>query len=137
MVSKVETTKNRAPLVFVILLVMQLLSMSWNARSHDGSKNLLRSWILTAAYPVQVAFGAVGSFFYGGWHGYIDLHNAGQERDRLRVENDQMRQALSRLREEVATNHRAAEMMRVQQVLPYKSVAAHVIARSGSQFFNQ
>jgi rod shape-determining protein MreC len=137
MASKVETGKNRAPLVFVILLIVQLLSMSWHARARGSEISLLRSWLLTAAYPVQVAFGKVGNVVSKVWYGYIYLVGASAENQELHTQNDQMRQELFRLREEVARYNRAGDISRVQQVLPYKSQLAHVIARSGSEFFNQ
>ena len=77
--SKVETGKNRTPVILVALLVAQLLLMSSQARGHAGERSMLRSWMLTAVYPIQVGLGYVGSFIYNGWYGYFDLRGARQE----------------------------------------------------------
>lgn len=129
--------KNRAPLVLVILLIAQLLSMSWYGRTKDGRPNLLLSWVLTAVYPVQKAGGGVGSFTSGIWNGYIALRGAKEENIRLKAENDQLRQEVFKLKEEVSANRRVVGTLELQQTLPYKSVAAQVIARSGNEFFNK
>src|SRR5271170_6208916 len=102
MASKVETNKNRAPLVLVILVVAQLLLMSYHARAHGSQHSMLRGWVLTAAYPFQVGFGSVSSFIYNYWHNYINLTGAREENKQLHTENEQMRQELFHLREEVA-----------------------------------
>lgn len=130
-------SKNRAPLVLVILLIAQLLSMSWYGRTKDGRPNLLLSWILTAVYPVQKAGGGVGSFTSEIWNGYIALRGAKEENIRLKDENDRLKQEVFQLKEEVAANGRVASTLELQQTLPYKSVAAQVIARSGNEFFNK
>ncbi len=135
--SVVESGKNRAPIVLVIFFLVQLLSMSWYGRTKDGRPNLLLSWVLTAVYPVQKAGGGVGSIASGIWGGYIDLRGAKEENIKLRAENDQLRQDLFKVKEELAANHRAANILDLQESLPYKSVAAKVIARSGNEFFNK
>jgi rod shape-determining protein MreC len=137
-VSKVETSKGKTPLILVVLLVAQLLLMSSQAKTGESKKQtVLRSWMLTAVYPVQIVTGYVGSFIYGGWHGYIDLRGARQENEELRAKNDEMSKELLRLKEELAKSRATAELNRAQNVLPYKSVIAHVIARDGSVWFNQ
>lgn len=135
--STAETGKNRAPLVFVILLILQLLSMSWNARTRDNNQRILRSGFLTIAYPIYKSLGSIGSVLSNSWYSYVDLRGAHQENLQLHAENEQMRQELFKLKEELGATNRAAEMLKVQQVLPYKSVPARVIARSGSDFFKQ
>ncbi|KAF0247449.1 MAG: rod shape-determining protein MreC [bacterium] len=135
--SVVESGKNRAPIVLVVFLIVQLLSMSWYGRTKDGRPNLLLSWVLTAVYPIQKAGGGVGSIFSGIWGGYIDLRGAKEESIKLRAENDQLRQDLFKVKEELATNRRAANVLDLQESLPYKSVSAKVIARSGNEFFNK
>ncbi|MBI4850463.1 MAG: rod shape-determining protein MreC [Acidobacteria bacterium] len=129
--------KNRTPLVLVILLVAQLLSMSWYGRTKDGRPNLLLSWVLTAVYPVQKAGGGVGSVVSGLWNGYIDLRGAKEENTKLREQNDQLKQDLFKLKEELAASKRVTATLELQQTLPYRSVAAQVIARSGNEFFNK
>src|SRR5690349_20010196 len=104
--------------------------MSSQAKTSAGEnkkQTVLRSWMLTAVYPVQVVTGYIGSFIYGGWHGYIDLRGARQENEELRAKNDEMRKELLRVKEELAKSRSTAELNRAQNVLPYKSVIAHVI----------
>jgi rod shape-determining protein MreC len=135
-VSKVETSKGRSSLILVVLLVAQLLLMSSQARSGSGH-SVLRSWTLTAVYPIQVVFSRVGAVIHGGWYGYIDLRGARQENERLRTENEEIRRDLLRLREELSHTRMTNELTRAQEVLPYKSVQAQIIARDGSVWFNQ
>jgi rod shape-determining protein MreC len=111
--------------------------MSWYGRTRDGQQNLIKSWLLTAVYPVQKAGGGVGSFLSGIWQGYIDLRGAKETSVKLQAENDQLRQELFKVKEELAASRRAANVLELQKTLPYKSVAAQVIARSGSDFFNK
>lgn len=135
--SVVETGKNRTPIVLVVLLVIQLLSMSWFGRTKDGRPNLLQSWVLTAVYPFQKAGGGVGSFFYNIWTGYINLIGAKQENERLKAANDKLNQEVFKLKEEIASTSRSAKVLELQDSLPYKSIAAQVIARSGNDFYNK
>ncbi|MEW6730735.1 MAG: rod shape-determining protein MreC [Acidobacteriota bacterium] len=136
--SKVETSKSRAPVVvLVILLTLQLLLMSSQARARTGGYSMLRSWMLTATYPINVSLGYIGGLVHGVWYGYIDLRNAREESARLQATNDQLSQELVKLREEVLASHRQAQLAQAQKALPYQSVAAKVIARDGNQWFNQ
>jgi rod shape-determining protein MreC len=135
--SVVETGKNRTPIVLVVLLVIQLLSMSWFGRTKDGRPNLLQSWVLTAMYPFQKAGGGVGAFFYNIWDGYINLIGAKQENERLKATNDKLNQEVFKLKEEIASTSRSAKVLELQDSLPYKSIAAQVIARSGNDFYNK
>lgn len=135
--STVEPGKNRAPIVLVVLLILQLLSMSWYGRTRDGQQNLIKSWLLTAVYPVEKAGGGVGSFLSDIWQGYINLRGAKESSIRLQAQNDELRQELFKVKEELAASRRAANVLDLQKTLPYKSVAAQVIARSGSDFFNK
>jgi rod shape-determining protein MreC len=129
--------KNRTPIVLIILLIAQLLSMSWYGRTRDGRPNLLLSWTLTAVYPVQKAGGGVGSAASGIWSNYINLISVKEDNIKLRAENDQLKQDLFKLKEELAANRRITNTLDLQQTLPYKSVAAQVIARSGNEFFKK
>ncbi|MBL8148759.1 MAG: rod shape-determining protein MreC [Blastocatellia bacterium] len=135
--SSAETTKNRAPLVLVILLVGQLLLVSSQARSRGGENSMLRGWVVTVASLLQRVTGVFGDRVYGVWRGYVDLRGARQESTQLRSENDQMRQEIVRLKEELSSYQREDSLKKVQEVLPYKSITAKVIARDGSLWFNR
>lgn len=137
MASKVETTKNRAPWVFIGLIILQLLSMAWNARAQDTGRPLLQGWVLSIVYPFQVVLSSVGNVVNSTWYGYFNLVGANEENIRLRKQKDDLSQELFKLKEELNDYKRMGELVKVQQVLPYKSVAARVLSRSGSEFFNQ
>lgn len=138
MATKVEGGgRNRAPLLLVILLVAQLLLMSSQARGQAREHSMLRGWLLTATFPIQKALGGAGSFFYNGWYGYFNLVGAREENTRLRTENEKMSQELFQLREKLAATERSTQLLRAQEAIPFKSIAAHVIARDGSVWFNQ
>jgi rod shape-determining protein MreC len=135
-VSKVETHKGRTPLILVVLLVAQLLLMSSQARS-GSNQTVLHGWMMTAVFPVRWVVSNIGSFISGGWYGYIDLRGARQENSQLRTENEKMRTELLKLREQLAANRLTGELGKAQEVLPYKSVQARVIARDGSVWFDK
>lgn len=135
--SKVEQTKNRAPLVLLILLAAQLLLMSSQARSRSGENSMLRGWVLTGVYPIQAIVGRLAGAVSGIWREYIYLRGARAENIALHTENDKLKQEVTRLTEELSAAKREQELSEVQKVLPYQSVIARVIARDGSVWFNR
>ncbi|MCS6885175.1 MAG: rod shape-determining protein MreC [Acidobacteriota bacterium] len=111
--------------------------MSSQARSRSGEGSLLRGWLLTAIYPVQITISKLGQGIAKVWFGYIYLVGAQAENALLHQENDRLKQELTRLSEELSATRRSQLLAEVQKLLPYKSVAAKVIARDGSYWFNR
>ncbi|MGC2695365.1 MAG: rod shape-determining protein MreC [Candidatus Angelobacter sp.] len=106
-----------------------------NARAANsgGGTRLIRVWTVTAFTPVERIFVSTGHFFRNGWHNYVDLRG-------IRKQNRELQEQVSRLQmEQVRLRQDADQARRLQALLEFKeksitkTVAAQVIATSGTE----
>jgi len=98
-------------------------------REHDV--RLIRYWAVEAISPVERAGAWVFSRVGGFWSGYVGLHNARVENERLRGELDRLRLRNAQLETEAGEAHRLSALLDFRQVHPEAPMlAAQVIGAS-------
>jgi rod shape-determining protein MreC len=131
------TAQRKAPWLLALLLLSQVVLMSYNAKRPDSEQSVLRTWIMTPLSFLEKGANAVVSAITGTVASYADLRGARAENLQLREENEQLKGELNSARE------RAAELnlLRAQIALPsrtqYRMLAANVIARDSSNWFRR
>ncbi|HAF16558.1 MAG TPA: rod shape-determining protein MreC [Blastocatellia bacterium] len=128
--------RQRAPIWLAILLFANLVIMAVDARDNGTRQRLIRVWIQALASPAQSissrASGA-GSSFIGQ---IINFRKSAIENDRLKEELSQARLELRNAHETWAENERLKGLLSLKEKTGYDQVAARVIARDSSLWFN-
>jgi rod shape-determining protein MreC len=122
-------------LVFLALLSGQMLLMSAQARHPQSGESLLRVWSVTAAAPVLSSIHAVVSWMEGLWERYLQAGAREQENRVLRQEVAELRREVARLRERAREAERLERLLDLQRELPVRTIAARVIGRDLSVWF--
>lgn len=133
----------RNALVLIVIVLVQVVALAIQVQrpvegavpggAPDGRKvTLLRRWTVALVTPIERVVHGSSLHTRGVWGNYIDLRHTRQE-------NQQLKQEITRLREEEAAfAEDAAQGRRLQSVLGFqqhyidKTVAAQVIGTSGS-----
>ena len=128
--------RQRAPIWLAILLFANLVIMAVDARDNGTRQRLIRVWIQALASPAQSissrASGA-GSSFIGQ---IVNFRKSAIENDRLKEELSQARLELRNAHETWAENERLKGLLSLKEKTGYDQVAARVIARDSSLWFN-
>jgi rod shape-determining protein MreC len=134
-------TRYKNPLALMAVLFIQVVALATQVKRPEGAKpgstgsgtRLIRVWTVTAFTPVEKMFVSTGHFFRNGWHNYADLRGARQQ-------NKELQDEVARLQmEQVRTKQDADQARRLQVLLDFKenfiskTVAAQVIAFSGTE----
>src|SRR5258707_15518156 len=86
-------SKKRAPYIFAILVVLQVLVISLQSRPGHDEQSFLRTVLLTVFSPVMKATSWTGGNISYVWNNYADLRKAREENGYLREENARLNQA--------------------------------------------
>jgi rod shape-determining protein MreC len=128
--------RQRAPVWLVMLLFANLIVMAVDAQETFTKQNVFKGGIQTVVSPVQRGTswvsGTVGGFFR-------QLGNFGSttsENERLTRQLAAKELELRKAQEAVAENERLRELLSLKEKTGYDQVAARVIARDGSVWFN-
>jgi rod shape-determining protein MreC len=128
--------RQRAPIWLVVLLMTNLIIMALDARDGATRQRLIRVWIQALASPAQSlssrASGA-GTSFFGQ---IINFRQSALENERLKQELSQARLELQNTHETWAENERLKALLKLKEKTNYSQVAARVIARDSSVWFN-
>ena len=128
--------RQRAPIWLVTLLVGNLIIMAADARDADGRHKILRVWTQTFASPLQSASskasGATSGFFEQIWN----FRSTAQQNEQLKERLTQVEQELNLARQAAAENERLKALLNLKEQTQIQSVAARVIARDASVWFN-
>src|SRR6185295_11360493 len=128
--------RQRAPLWLVALLVMNLVIMALNARDTETKQHMLRTWVQSIVSPAQSvsskASGAGTSFIQQ----IINFRSTANENERLKQELAQVKLDLQNAQQASAENERLRSLLSLREQNTYESVAARVIARDSSIWFN-
>lgn len=123
------------------VLFIQVVALATQVKRPEGAKpgttgsgtRLIRVWTVTAFTPVEKVFVSTGLFFRNGWHNYADLRG-------IRKQNRELQDEVARLQmEQVRLKQDADQARRLQALLDFKekfiskTVAAQVIATSGTE----
>jgi len=119
------------------VLFIQVVGLATQVKRDDprGGRGtrLIRIWSVSAITPVERAFVGTGHFFRNTWHNYIDLHDVRKQNHDLQAELDRMRLEQARLREDAEQGRRLQVLLGFREKFISQTVAAQVIASSGSE----
>jgi rod shape-determining protein MreC len=127
----------RRLLVWSLLCVIALVVLTAQMRSPDGRRI---GWIGTAVEavlaPPAVALAHVSGVFADAWGFITEIGTLRTENQRLTAEVARLREENARLRPDAHENTRLRSLLGFKQQLPYRSLAARIVARDPSQWFS-
>ena len=128
--------RQRAPWWLFALLALNFGLMTYDARDSDTKQRRIRSIAQMVMYSLQR--GTAGSAnWFGGFFGNIgELRRASTENEQLRKQVAEMQTELRETRERAAEAGRLEQLLKLGETSQYKSIAARVIARDPSMWFD-
>ncbi|MDQ6651995.1 MAG: rod shape-determining protein MreC [Acidobacteriota bacterium] len=128
--------RQRAPIWLVVLLLTNLVIMAVDARDNGTKQRLLRVWVQAVASPAQSisskASGA-GTSLIGQ---IVNFRSTAGENDRLKEELSKARLELQNAHQTWVENERLKNLLNLKERTGFDQVAARVIARDSSIWFN-
>lgn len=132
-----NTAQRKSHWILAALLLSQIILMTANARHPESEQSILRTWMMTPLSFVSRTFNGAITWVSDSVASYVDLRGARAENIELRAQVEQLtaerNQALERTAE--------LDLLRRQAALPshpeYRAVAANVIARNPSLWFQR
>jgi rod shape-determining protein MreC len=128
--------QQRAPVLLGILLFANLLLMSFAAKNQTTQERLIRVWAQAVAAPFQRVTAGVGTAGVGFFQHLADLKYAAAENEELKRRLAETETKLAALRDAAAENERLKDLLRLKEETKYEMVAARVIARDPSAWFD-
>jgi rod shape-determining protein MreC len=128
--------RQRAPIWLAILLLTNLVIMAVDARDGVTRQRLLRVWIQALVSPAQnISSGASGagtSFVKQ----IVNFRSTAKENERLKEELSVAQLEVRNAQQAAAENERLKGLLGLKEQTGYERVAARVIARDSSTWFN-
>lgn len=128
--------RQRAPLWLVMLLFANLIVMAIDAQENFTKQNVFKDGIQTIVSPVQRATSWVSGTVGGFFSEVGSFGSRASENDRLTRRLKATELELRKAQDAVAENERLRELLNLKEKTGYEQVAARVIARDGSVWFN-
>lgn len=128
--------RQRAPIWLVALLLMNLVIMAVDARDSVTRQRVLRVWIQALASPAQsISSGASGAST-SLVKRIVNFSSTADENERLKQELSEARLNLQNAQQSAAENERLRGLLGLKEQTGYDQIAARVIARDSSVWFN-
>jgi rod shape-determining protein MreC len=128
--------RQRAPWWLFALLVLNFALMTYDARDGATKQRKIRAIAQTIVDPVQRGASGIGNWFGGFFGRFGELRRASAENQQLREQVQQMQTELRDTREKAAEAGRLEKILGLNASSPYQTVAARVIARDPSMWFD-
>lgn len=128
--------QQRAPLWLALLLVLNLGLMSWDARDETSKQRVIRVWAQAAASIFQRPLSYAGNTGTGFFQSFSNLRQAAAENARLKERVAAMENELRETRFAATESARLQELLNLKRDTHYNLVAARVIARDPSLWFD-
>lgn len=128
--------RQRAPVWLVILLLGNLGIMAVAARDEASHQRMFRVWIQTIASPVQNVFAKAGGAGSGLVSQIVNFRKTATENEELKLRLARTEVALQNARLATAEKERLQSLLSLKEQTGYDQVAARVIARDPSVWFN-
>jgi len=128
--------RQRAPIWLVMLLFANLIVMAIDAQENFTQQNVFKGGIQALASPVQRATSWVSGTIGGFFRQLGNFTSTASENERLTRQLAVTELELRKAQEAVAENGRLRELLNLKEKTGYDQVAARVIARDGSVWFN-
>jgi rod shape-determining protein MreC len=116
-------------LILVAVVLAQLVLLAYQVTRKDNVR-LIQVWAAAAFDPFERSLHGLTRAAAGAWTSFHDLSGAERENRRLRQELAQARAQILQLSEESTENGRLRNLLDLRNRLPYRTVAAAVIAAS-------
>jgi rod shape-determining protein MreC len=134
-------TRYKNPLALMAVLFIQVVALATQVKRPEGAKpgttgsgtRLIRVWTVTAFTPVEKVFVSTGQFFRNGWHNYADLRGARKQNIELQEEVARLQMEQVHLRQDADQARRLQALLDFKEKFITKTVAAQVIATSGTE----
>ena len=119
-----------------MLLVVNLGLMSYDARDDLTKQRVIRVWAQSVAAPFQYVSSWIGSAGAGFFHRIANLRSLEAENAQLRQRVEQMENEMRDSRAAADENERLKGLLDLKEKNDYAVVAARVIARDPSMWFD-
>jgi len=128
--------RQRAPIWLVALLFTNLVIMAVDARDSNGRQKVLRIWTQTFASPIQTASSKASGATSGFFRQILNFRSIASENEDLRQRLAAAEQQLNAARQQELENDRLKALLGLKEKKEFETVAARVIARDPSVWFN-
>jgi rod shape-determining protein MreC len=128
--------RQRAPIWLVGLLLAFVVLMSYDARDGMTKQRMIRVWTQAVASAVQRPLSSVGESGAGFFRWVVNLRGAAAENVQLKRRVEEMEIELRDKRAAIDENERLKGLLDLKENSKYGMVAARVIARDPSLWFD-
>jgi len=128
--------RQRAPVWLAVLLIANAGIMAFHARDSATSQRMFRVWIQAAASPAQNVSSKASGAGSNLVRQIINFRSTAVENEQLRQRLWQTELELRNARQSAVENERLKGLLNLKEQNTYKQVAASVIARDSSVWFN-
>jgi len=128
--------RQRAPIWLVALLFTNLVIMAVDARDSNGRQKVLRIWTQTFASPIQNASSKASGATTGFFRQILNFRSIASENEDLKQRLAAAEQQLHAARQQEVENDRLKSLLDLKEKKEFETVAARVIARDPSVWFN-
>src|SRR5579864_3320197 len=133
-------SRYRNHVVLAAVLLLQILGLAVQVRRpldplhpDAGSVRLIRLWVAEMVTPIDRVLLAIGRGLGNGWHDYVNLGGLRHENEQLRKENIKLRIEQTQLTEDAKQAQRLQRLLDFQPKFIAATLAAQVIATSGTE----
>ncbi len=128
--------RQRAPIWLVVLLLMNLVIMAVDARDSVTRQRMLRVWVQALVSPAQsISSGASGAGT-NLFRQIVNFRSTAHENEVLKQRLSEAQLELQNARQSTAENERLKGLLNLKEQNQYPQIAARVIARDSSVWFN-
>ena len=128
--------RQRAPVWLAMLLFSNLVIMAFDARDSTTKQRMFRVWIQAAASPAQRISSKAGSTGTNLVKQIVNFRRSAIENEQLKQQLSQTELELRNARQSAEENERLKGLLNLKEKTGYDQVAARVIARDSSVWFN-
>jgi len=128
--------RQRAPVWLAVLLISNAGLMAFNARDASTSQRMFRVWMQAAASPAQNITSKASGAGSNLIRQIINFRSTAVENEQLRTRLSQTELELRNARQVVDENDRLRGLLNLKEQKTFNQVAASVIARDSSVWFN-
>jgi len=125
--------RNIVVLAAVLLAQLLGIAVQLKRQDSDGHPSVLQYWVMSAVAPVEKGFVQMRQGIGWMWSGYIWLHGAREENERLKQQIGQMRIEQDRLYEDAAQGRRLQALLSFKEQQITKTVVAQVMGAGGAE----
>ncbi|HET8888374.1 MAG TPA: rod shape-determining protein MreC [Candidatus Angelobacter sp.] len=134
-------SRYKNPLALMAVLFIQVVGLATQVKRPEVAKpgssgsgtRLIRVWTVTAFTPIEKMFVSTGHFFRNGWHNYADLRGVRKQNRELQDEIARLQMEQVRLKQDADQARRLQALLEFKEKFIAKTVAAQVIATSGTE----